>query len=519
MKGLFLNIALILSFSVITAQEVSKWDFLSASNQKEQSKIVKSVLKSDITGDSLIKLLQLIEYSPAKENGLIRFENKCIDDTIRDFSVYIPKSYDETKNTPLFVYLHGGVGMKDILPDSTWLEYINSLPWINMAEEQGFICLFPKGEYTAMWWDTVGSANILSQIRIVKQKYNINNNKVYLSGFSDGASANYFMAMSHPTDFACFTPLNGHPGVGGFTHSTETFFVNLSNSVLHSINTDIDGLYPDKKIQPMISLANELGGNILYRVYEGIGHRMTYINKELPNILDFYAENPRNRFPTKIVWETVKPKQGKCSWLKITETDTLQERKAWHTDKNLKMYEDRLSFGFMDDRTFEGEGIKVARVTGGKTLCNNLGIKAGDIFTKLDTFNVVSMKDMVAFKKVRQRGDSVYVEINRNDTILKLNGKFPDVIEYDLFNRIQKSGRINAHYIANTFYVETSRVKTFEIYIHPQMVQIDQNVKVYLNDKLVFDEKIKYDKQFILDNYFKNRDLSLLYLNSIRIDL
>ena len=148
-----------------------------------------------------------------------------------------------------------------------------------MAEEQGFICLFPKGEYTAMWWDTVGSANILSQIRIVKQNYNIDDNKVYLAGFSDGASASYFMAMSHPTDFACFSPLNGYPGVGNFTHSTETFFVNLSNSQIHAINTDIDGLYPDKKIQPMIKLANSVGANILYRVYLGIGHRMTYINK------------------------------------------------------------------------------------------------------------------------------------------------------------------------------------------------------------------------------------------------
>ena len=67
MKRIYTSIVLILFFSILTAQEVSKWDFLSVSSQKEQEKLVKSVLKSDISGDSLIKLIQAVNYKPTKE--------------------------------------------------------------------------------------------------------------------------------------------------------------------------------------------------------------------------------------------------------------------------------------------------------------------------------------------------------------------------------------------------------------------------------------------------------------------
>ena len=55
----------------------------------------------------------------------------------------------------------------------------------------------------------------------------------------------------------------------------------------------------------------------------------------------------------------------------------------------------------------------------------------------------------------------------------------------------------------NAFCVQTSRVKNFKLYIHHQMVQIDQNVKVYLNNKLVFDERINPNKKIIIGNIFK----------------
>lgn len=473
------------------------------------------LIKSDISTDSLINTIQSQDYKSVAEEkrGLFYLKNKCTDGVEREFSVYIPKGYNENIKTPLFVYLHGGVGTKELTPDSIWFEYLNSLPWMEMAEKQNYICLFPKAEYKAMWWDTVGAENILSQVRILKQSYNIDDNRVYLNGFSDGASGNYFMAMCHPTDFACFNAYNGFPAVGGFTKSSPTYFVNLQNTVMHVINTDIDGLYPDKKIQPMVKLAQSAGGNIFYRVYTGVGHRMTYLKEELPKAIKFLEENPRNKFPTKIVLETVNPKQGRYNWLQINATDTLQKNKEWHSAYNMQTVDDRLSFGFMNDKEFNGKGIRIARVAGG--VCSDVGLQTGDIFTKIDTFNIFSMKDMNSYKKQASRGDSVRFEILRNDTLKIFKTKFPDPVYSDLFNYQKKSGQVKGSYIANTFYIEASRIKSFSIFIHPDMVQLNQNVKVFLNGNEIFNELIKPDNTFVISNYIENRDKELLYVKRL----
>ncbi len=490
----------------------SQKSFTHLTSEQEESAI-KEINNSGLTADSLIKLIKSQIYPSASKKGLMDFDNLCIDGVSRSFSVYIPENYDSKKATPLFVYLHGGVGTKELVDDSTWLLYLNELPWMKLAEEQNYICLFPKGQYSAMWWDTVGAANILQQIRFMKSNYNIDDNKVYLNGFSDGASANYFMAMSHPTDFACFNSYNGFPAVGGFTKATPTYFVNLQNCNLHAINTDIDGLYPARKMQPMIALAQEAGANILYRTYTGVGHRLTYINKELPKAVDYLNQHPRNAFPTRIVMETVSPAQGRYNWLEIDATDTLQEKKNWQLTYNMKTVDDRLSFGFRSDRDYEKEGIRIDKVMGG--ICEQMGLHDGDVFVQLDTMKMKDIQDMRRYKKTAKRGDSVRVIIDRNDTILTFDTKFPDLEYYDIFTYKKASGQIRGTYVGNTFKIETSRIKQFSIYIHPDMVQLDQKVKVILNGKEIFNDFVKSDNEFILRNYFRNKDKALLYVNKL----
>jgi len=63
--------------------------------------------------------------------------------------------------------------------------------------------------------------------------------------------------------------------------------------------------------------------------------------------------------------------------------------------------------------------------------------------------------------------------------------------------------------------IETSRIKQFSIYIHPDMVQLDQKVKVMLNGKEIFNDFVKSDNDFIMRNYLKNKDKVLLYVNKL----
>ena len=458
-------------------------------------------------------------YKQAKTKGFIKLTNLCLDTVERPYFVYIPESYDPTKATPLLVYLHGGVGRKEIIDSAGFIEYLNETPWLKEAEKNNFICLFPLGQYSAMWWSKIGAANVLSQIRAVKSNYNINDNQCYLTGFSDGASATYFMAMSHPTDFASYTPMNGFPAVGGFTFSSETFFSNLSNSSLNCINTDEDGLFPAHKIQKQIELAQSAGANIMFRIFNGIGHRFTYLETESPNIISFFESNTRNPLPSKLIWETVYKDQGRVSWLEINKVDSALERKKWHSDYNMKMLNDRITFGYRSDRNYKGNGIRIDKISGPKYLCGKIGMLDGDIIIKINETKIDSNTKMSLLKKDIHRGDSISFVVLRGEKEQVFKGKLDDAEEYDLFVRKQKSGQIKADFIANTFHIETSRIKSFSIYIHPAMVQLSQPVVIIVNGKEVYNKKVEMNKDFLLKNYNQHKDKALLYVDKIDIEL
>ena len=250
-----------------------------------QEELIAEISDHDVPINTLITLLKNAEFKKGTARGIRTAKNMCIDGFERPYYLYIPENYDHNKKTPLLVYLHGGVSRKDISEDD--VKYFKDSPFIKIAEEQGYILLFPVGQYGATWWDSVGIANILRQIRVTKREYNIDDNRVFMTGFSDGGSASFLFAMSYPSYFAGFLPLNGHPGVGSEVGKIQTYFVNLFNRPMYVINTDEDGLYPADEIHDMLELAYEAEADIFYRIYTGIGHEFDYAEEELPRMVSF----------------------------------------------------------------------------------------------------------------------------------------------------------------------------------------------------------------------------------------
>ena len=56
------------------------------------------------------------------------------------------------------------------------------------ADQYGWIIIFPLGQRGATWFDRVGMANVLAQLAAVKRRYNVDEDRVFLGGFSDGGS-------------------------------------------------------------------------------------------------------------------------------------------------------------------------------------------------------------------------------------------------------------------------------------------------------------------------------------------
>jgi len=112
-----------------------------------------------------------------------------IQDTDGDYYLCKPWNYDKPINSgryyPLFVYLHGlsSSGIPGVLPC-----FYN-----DDAEMQNYPCLIYLPHTAGSWNNTI----LISQIENIRSSYRIDNNRIYLMGYSMGGSGSYSLANAY----------------------------------------------------------------------------------------------------------------------------------------------------------------------------------------------------------------------------------------------------------------------------------------------------------------------------------
>ena len=89
----------------------------------------------------------------------------------------------------------------------------------------------------------------------MKREYNVDENRVVVSGVSDGGTGAYYVAMRDTTPYASFLPLNGYVLVlrsPELQISGSLFLNNLRNKPLYIVNGGKDPLYPMDTVEPSL---------------------------------------------------------------------------------------------------------------------------------------------------------------------------------------------------------------------------------------------------------------------------
>jgi len=455
--------------------------------------------------------------SPDSTGLFVTYYNQINDTLAAPYVLYIPPGYDPNTKTPILMYLHGGVSTKDFY--SIEEGFPQDSPFIHFAEENNWLMLFPFGNIDTSWWDLAGVRNIQTQVRTLKTYYNIDDDRIFMTGFSDGGSGSFYMALSTPDDFASFYPLNGFLSVGSRVTNTPSYLPNLRNRRVNVINTDLDRLYPTRRMRLLMDLALQAGADLLYKEYYGIGHFFDYADKEVPIMTESMKVQPRNIFQPSIYWETWTPDYGKCDWIEILEIDSTMNKADWHEEYQIQIPDDRISLGFYPDDDFDHDGILVYNLVDGETTAQQMGLQQHDLIIKMDGIPIHSLDDMDSLKAFMQRGDSVSLTVKRYDDEITLYGQFPDTTYNDAIVYSEPSGAVQANYFGNEFILDTSRVKKLALYLHPDMVNFDNPVKVIINDEVVFDEVIEIDREFMTDNFLRNRDRTALWAKRLEFEI
>ena len=115
----------------------------------------------------------------------------------REYLLYVPRSYDRAKPTPLVISMHGG---------AMWpAAQMGISQWNRVADEHGFIVVYPSGTGVPKAWSMGGwrtpsrmtEVSFISElIDTLEAAYNIDPTRIYADGFSVGGSMSFVVSCS-----------------------------------------------------------------------------------------------------------------------------------------------------------------------------------------------------------------------------------------------------------------------------------------------------------------------------------
>jgi hypothetical protein len=154
----------------------------------------------------------------------------------------------------------------------------------------------------------------------LKRTYNIDENRVVVSGVSDGGTGAYYLAMRETTPFASFLPLNGFIMVLANVDAgirDQLYPNNLRNKPMYVINGGRDRLYPTSAVEPYVLHLKKAGVAIDYHPQPLGEHNTAWWPDVKDSYETFVASHPRKPSPDRLTWETSDLAHNRAHWLVI----------------------------------------------------------------------------------------------------------------------------------------------------------------------------------------------------------
>jgi predicted esterase len=256
-------------------------------------------------------------YAAKAKTGVIEESRKGTADLRHEYVFAVPEDYDPSKAYRVAFYLHGGVGRRE-----PWKK---GDPWWRRFDRfQGSdqISVFPSSWRGSLWWQSSQIENLEAILGRLKSLYNVDENRVYLFGVSDGGTGVYYHAFKAPTRWAAFFVFLGNPGV---LENPATgvdglrFLPNLVNRAFFIVNGEKDELYPVARVRPYVEDFQRAGVELVFRTQPG-GHNTRWWNSEQAAIDAFMESHVRKPLPDRLVWQTERTDRfARLHWLVIEE--------------------------------------------------------------------------------------------------------------------------------------------------------------------------------------------------------
>jgi hypothetical protein len=263
-------------------------DYLTTDSPSRAAKLLTQILKHP--GADLTSVSRAIQRGPryviqptGRQPGLsIRIGRQVF-----RYGLYVPETYQSTREYPLIICLHG-LGFTGDAYLERWQprlgdDYILACPTL------------PEGD----WWTRRAEELVLQLIRAVSARYRVDPDRIMLTGMSNGGIGTYIIGAHQAPLFAGISPM-----AAGLPDVLFPFLKNLQHTPVYIIHGSEDRVMPVELSRAVAEELRGLNSPVVYREHTRT-HPMAgghfFPREELPDLVSWFGSRQRDPLPKRLV--------------------------------------------------------------------------------------------------------------------------------------------------------------------------------------------------------------------------
>ena len=200
-----------------------------------------------------------------------------------DYLIYLPSNYESMEKWPLILFLHGA-GERGSNPELVKKYGIQEKLLKN--DEFPFVVISPQCPEAAIW---EMQFDLLTELlEEVQRNYNIDEERIYLTGLSMGGYGTWHYAMLNPQKFAAIVPVCG----GAMIPKMAKLLKDIPTWVFHGEKDEAVSIDESRRVVEVLRKYNE---NVKFTVYPDAGHEVCTIAYENDELYDWLLQQRKKK--------------------------------------------------------------------------------------------------------------------------------------------------------------------------------------------------------------------------------
>jgi pimeloyl-ACP methyl ester carboxylesterase len=246
-----------------------------------------------------------VRSPPAKFGTVFEVAPATTENPAIPYLMRIPLSYHEDRPAPLLIYLSGGGGFA--------MDAVNSAE--DVVSQTDYLVLYPQA--AGYWWKPEVARRFDVVLNNVLRQYNVDRDRIYLTGFSNGGTGALYFATLWPQRFAAVVSMMG---AGQCNEQVKAGLSNLGNLPLLFVHGADDPLMAPACSTTTHAALTDLHPPIkpLLKILPNRVHDIA-LDSDDGLALAFFRDKVRNPFPREVTLSESDALAARGYWIEIVD--------------------------------------------------------------------------------------------------------------------------------------------------------------------------------------------------------